>query len=101
VYVAESAEFKLKKTDALRLNAPAGGALLDSYAWDNGHLDTYGRIPNGTGDFVKQATPSKGELNPTPTEPGEGAATTPGGSPSSSTRSPRPTMTPPMTRTNS
>jgi hypothetical protein len=72
VFVAESADFKLKKTDSLSLFAADGTTLLDSYAWDGAHLDTFGRIPNGTGDFVKQATPSKGALNPVPTDPGEG-----------------------------
>lgn len=71
VYVAEGANVQLKKTDTLSLNAPGDGALLDSYSWD-GHLDTFGRIPNGTGDFVKQAVSSKGELNPVPSDPGEG-----------------------------
>jgi hypothetical protein len=78
VYVAESADFKLKKTDTLSLKAPGSGELLDSYAWDGFHLDTYGRVPNGTGDFVQQAAPSKGELNPTVTDPGEEPGEEPG-----------------------
>ncbi|WP_052521547.1 lamin tail domain-containing protein [Agreia bicolorata] len=72
VYVAESSTFKLKKSDKVSLFASDGTTLLDSYEWGDFHLDTYGRVPNGTGDFVQQATPSKGELNPTPTDPGEG-----------------------------
>ncbi|KQR24370.1 hypothetical protein ASF79_04010 [Agreia sp. Leaf335] len=71
VYVAESSTFKLKKGDKVSLFAADGTTLLDSYEWGDFHLDTYGRVPNGTGDFVQQAAPSKGELNPAPTEPGE------------------------------
>ena len=71
VYVAESSTFKLKKGDKVSLLASDGTTLLDSYEWGDFHLHTYGRVPNGTGDFVQQATPSKGELNPAVTEPGE------------------------------
>jgi len=71
VKIAESSTFKLKKGDKVSLFAPDGTTLLDSYEWGDFHLDTYGRVPNGTGDFVQQATPSKGELNPAPTDPGE------------------------------
>lgn len=72
VFVVEGATFKLKKSDLLGLYAPDGTTLLDSYEWGDFHLDTYGRIPNGTGDFVQQAAPSKGQLNPEPTDPGDG-----------------------------
>lgn len=72
VYVAESSTFKLKKGDKVSLLASDGTTLLDSYEWGDFHLDTYGRVPNGTGDFVQQAAPSKGELNPVATDPGEG-----------------------------
>jgi hypothetical protein len=74
VYVAQDPnpddpDFKLKKGDELSLFAADGTTLLDSYEWGNFHLDTWGRVPNGTGDFVEQATPSKGELNPESTDP--------------------------------
>ncbi|WP_382303979.1 esterase-like activity of phytase family protein [Herbiconiux sp. UC225_62] len=69
VYVAESDTFKLKKGDELSLFAPDGTTLLDSYEWGDFHLDTYGRVPNGTGDFVQQAASSKGGLNPETTDP--------------------------------
>ncbi|MGD8194183.1 lamin tail domain-containing protein [Herbiconiux sp. P18] len=74
VVVAESPTFKLKKSDQLTLSAPGGTKVLDSYEWGDLHLDTYGRLPNGTGEFVQQAAPSKGELNPDvgPVDPGEG-----------------------------
>ncbi|GAB3600295.1 lamin tail domain-containing protein [Microbacterium tumbae] len=71
VLVAEDADFKFKKNDLLSLFAPDGETLLDSYEWGDFHLDTYGRVPNGTGDFVPQETPSKGVLNPETTEPEE------------------------------
>ncbi|CAD5994001.1 lamin tail domain-containing protein [Agreia sp. COWG] len=75
VYVAESSTFKLKKGDKVSLFASDGTTLVDSYEWGDFHLDTYGRVPNGTGDFVEQTTPSKGELNPAPTDPGEDPGT--------------------------
>ncbi|MCS5718422.1 lamin tail domain-containing protein [Herbiconiux sp. CPCC 205763] len=71
VYVAESDDFKLKKGDELSLFAADGTTLLDSYEWGDFHLHTYGRVPNGTGDFVEQATPSQGALNPESTDPAE------------------------------
>nr|WP_228508919.1 lamin tail domain-containing protein [Herbiconiux sp. VKM Ac-1786] len=71
VFVAEGSGFKLKKNDRLGLYAPGGEVLLDSYEWGDRHLDSYGRVPNGTGDFVQQAVPSKGALNPETSEPTE------------------------------
>ncbi|MGD8165586.1 lamin tail domain-containing protein [Herbiconiux sp. P16] len=74
VFVVEGGDFKLTKGDKLSLFAPDGETLLDSYEWGDFHLDTYGRVPNGTGDFVQQATPSRGALNPEttdPTDPGD------------------------------
>ncbi|WP_176223216.1 lamin tail domain-containing protein [Agreia pratensis] len=72
VYVAESSTFKLKKGDKVSLFAADSTTSLDSYEWGDFHLDTYGRVPNGTGDFVQQAASSKGALNPAATDPGEG-----------------------------
>jgi hypothetical protein len=69
VYVVEGGAFKLKKGDLLSLFEADGTTLLDSYEWGDFHLDTWGRVPNGTGDFVAQQTPSKGELNPESTDP--------------------------------
>ncbi len=69
VYVAEGGAFKLKKNDLLSLYAADGTTLLDSYEWGDFHLDTWGRVPNGTGPFVEQTTPSKGALNPESTDP--------------------------------
>jgi hypothetical protein len=71
VYVAESSTFKLKKGDKVSLFAPDGDVLLDSYEWGDFHLHTFGRVPNGTGEFVQQTVASKGELNPAATDPGE------------------------------
>jgi hypothetical protein len=85
VYVAEGGDFKFKKGDKLSLFAPDGTTLLDSYEWGDFHLDTYGRVPNGTGPFVQQATPSKGELNPETTDPGDPGD---GGDPSCQTEAP-------------
>ncbi len=71
VYVAESSTFKLKKGDKVNLLAPGGEVSLDTYEWGDFHLHTFGRVPNGTGEFVQQTTPSKGELNPALTDPGD------------------------------
>jgi hypothetical protein len=71
VYVAESSTFKLKKGDKVSLFADDDVTLLDSYEWGDFHLHTYGRVPNGTGEFVQQAASSKGALNPEATEPTE------------------------------
>ncbi|MGN6127817.1 MAG: lamin tail domain-containing protein [Humibacter sp.] len=72
VFLEEDANFKLKKSDLLSLYEPDGTTLADSYEWGDFHLDSYGRIPNGTGDFVAQTAPSPGELNPDPSTPGDG-----------------------------
>ena len=63
VYVAEAPELKLKKNDLLSVYAADGTTLLDSYEWGDFHLSTWGRVPNGTGDFAQLATKSKGALN--------------------------------------
>ena len=65
VYVLEGDDdFKFKKNDKLTVTAADGETVLDSYEWGDFHLDTWGRVPNGTGDFAPQLASSKGELNP-------------------------------------
>ncbi len=56
--------FKFKKNDRLELFAADGTTLLDSFEWGDHHLSTWGRVPNGTGDFAAQATKTPGALNP-------------------------------------
>lgn len=71
VYVAEAPELKLKKNDLLSVYAADGTTLLDSFEWGDFHLSTWGRMPNGTGDFSQLATKSKGAPNEAPTGGGE------------------------------
>ncbi len=54
--------FGLGAADSVRLYDPAG-ALVDSYTW-TAHADTtYGRCPNGTGDFAVTSAATKGATN--------------------------------------
>jgi hypothetical protein len=46
----------------------AAGALVDSYVWTSHAVSTYGRCPNGEGDFVA-TTSSKGAVNDCPLDP--------------------------------
>ena len=55
--------FGLGEADAVRLFAPDGITLLDSYAWTSHATTTYGRCPNGTGPFATATEPTKGTLN--------------------------------------
>ncbi len=71
VYVAEAPELKLKKNDLLSVYAADGTTLLDSYEWGDFHLSTWGRLPNGTGEFAQLTAKSKGLPNEAPTGGGE------------------------------
>ena len=63
-FVLEEAAFNfgLGGADSARLFDPAG-ALVDSYTWAAHAATTYGRCPDGTGDFVNQIASSKGAAN--------------------------------------
>ncbi|MGV3710461.1 MAG: lamin tail domain-containing protein, partial [Gemmatimonas sp.] len=63
-YVLEEAAFGfgLGGNETARLYLP-GGALLDSYSWLTHAPTTYGRCPNGAGDFVTMSTVTKGTVN--------------------------------------
>ena len=65
--------FGLGAADAARLFTPTG-TLIDSYTWTAHATTTYGRCPDGTGDFVTTVASTKGTLNSCGT-------TTPTGSP--------------------
>ncbi|MFJ3378959.1 lamin tail domain-containing protein [Curtobacterium sp. NPDC090217] len=54
--------FGLGKADSARLFGPTG-ALVDSYSWTAHAATTYGRNPDGTGDFAVTASPTKGAAN--------------------------------------
>jgi hypothetical protein len=55
----------LGNPDAVRL-FDAGGTLIDSFAWDDHAATTYGRCPDGTGDFVTTDTPTRDAANTCP-----------------------------------
>jgi hypothetical protein len=54
--------FGLGGADAARL-FDAGGTLVDSYTWTTHATTTYGRCPDGTGDFTTTTSASKGAAN--------------------------------------
>ena len=62
--VLEEAQFifGLGAGDSARLFDPAG-ALVDTYVWTAHAATTYGRCPNGTGDFRTTTTVTKGAAN--------------------------------------
>jgi hypothetical protein len=58
-----NAAFGLGEGDSARLYAPAGETLIDSTTWPaNTHAITWGRCPDGTGDF-RMVTPTLGAAN--------------------------------------
>lgn len=54
--------FGLGGSDAVRLR-DASGAEIDRYAWTEHAATTYGRCPDGTGEFATTATATKGAPN--------------------------------------
>lgn len=63
-FLVEEAQFGfgLGGADMARLYGPDGVTLVDSYSWTAHATSTYGRCPNGAGDFV-QTPSSKGSAN--------------------------------------
>lgn len=63
--VLEEAQFGfgLGGADQARLFAPGGGTLVDSYEWTTHALTTYGRCPDGTGDWTTTSASTKGARN--------------------------------------
>jgi len=64
--------FGLKKGDTVSLFAADGTTLVDSYSWGDYHVSTWGRVPDGTGDFVALSAASPGVLNATTEGGGSG-----------------------------
>jgi len=69
--------FGLGGSDAVNLHAP-DGSLVDSTLWEGGQSATdlsWGRIPNGSGDFMTLETPTPGGANApnTPQDCGNGS----------------------------
>ncbi|HTJ34739.1 MAG TPA: lamin tail domain-containing protein [Dactylosporangium sp.] len=69
--------FGLGSADSARLFQP-GGALVDSYSWTAHAATTYGRCPDGKGDFTTTTVDTKGKANAcpgqTPASPWPGGA---------------------------
>ncbi|RUQ03498.1 lamin tail domain-containing protein [Curtobacterium sp. HSID17257] len=59
---ASGFDFGLGKADSVRLSDPRG-LLVDQYSWTAHAATTYGRNPDGTGDFAATAEPTKGAAN--------------------------------------
>jgi hypothetical protein len=55
--------FGLGAADAARLYDASGTTLIDAYTWTSHATTTYGRCPNGVGDFTTTATVTKGAAN--------------------------------------
>ncbi|WP_169800006.1 lamin tail domain-containing protein, partial [Herbiconiux solani] len=69
--------FGLGAADSARLFSSDGSTLLDSYSWTAHATTTYGRIPDGTGDFTTTGAPTKGAANISATTPPTTPPTTP------------------------
>lgn len=59
--------FGLGSADSARL-FDAASALVDSYTWTEHASTTYGRCPNGEGEFTTTTAPTKGTANSCPAE---------------------------------
>jgi hypothetical protein len=58
--------FGLGSADAARLYGIGGTTLVDSYSWSTHAAVTYGRCPNGIGEFIPNTVATKGALNSCP-----------------------------------
>ncbi|WEO78828.1 lamin tail domain-containing protein [Cryobacterium sp. SO2] len=63
VVEAPTMDYGLGGADSARLFDTDGVTLIDSYAWTAHAASTYGRCPDGTGDFADTATATKGTAN--------------------------------------
>ena len=64
-YLVIEPVFGLGGSDSARFFA-ADGSLIDSYSWTVHAATTYGRCPDGTGDFTTTSASSKGAVNRCP-----------------------------------
>jgi hypothetical protein len=55
--------FGLGSADSARLFEADGTTLVDSYSWTSHATTTYGRCPDGTGDFTTTTSSTKGAAN--------------------------------------
>ena len=62
--VDDVAGFGLGKGDSARLFLPDGATVVDAYTWPANHAAvTYGRCPDGTGEFADTLTSTRGTAN--------------------------------------
>jgi hypothetical protein len=73
-YVVEEAVlgFGLGTPDSARVFEADGATLVDSYSWTPHATTTYGRCPDGTGDFATTAMSTKGAPNDCSSAPVDG-----------------------------
>ena len=62
-YLVVVPAFGLGGGDSARLFAPDATTLVDSYTWTEHATTTYGRCPDGTGDFTTTKAATKGAVN--------------------------------------
>ncbi|MET0794553.1 MAG: lamin tail domain-containing protein [Polyangiaceae bacterium] len=55
--------FGLGAADSARLYLPNGTTIVDTYSWTAHAATTYGRCPNGVGDFATTVSSTKGTAN--------------------------------------
>ena len=55
--------FGLGRNDAIRLFASDGTTLIDAHSWEEHPAPSYGRCPDGTGEFVTTVAATKGAAN--------------------------------------
>ncbi|MGE3472575.1 MAG: lamin tail domain-containing protein [Vicinamibacterales bacterium] len=64
VVIEEAAlDFGLGGADSVRLTTPEGQVLVDAYTWTSHAVTTYGRCPDGSGDFRVNTSVTKGAPN--------------------------------------
>jgi hypothetical protein len=75
-YLLEEAAFGfgLGAADSARLYDSTGTTLVNSYSWTSHATTTYGRCPNGVGDFTTTTAVTKGAANACPGEASDGSA---------------------------
>jgi Lamin Tail Domain len=67
--------FGLGAADSARLYDATGTVIVDSYSWTSHATTTYGRCPNGVGDFTTTTMVTKGSANACPGGGSDGGAT--------------------------
>lgn len=62
-YTEDLGGFGLGVADSVRLYLADGKTLVDSHSWTSHAPTTYGRCPDGTGEFVATVTPTRNAAN--------------------------------------